>query len=486
MEFFPLFARLANHPCLVVGGGDVARRKVLDLLAADARVTVNTPVLCPELETLAATGRITLHRAPFDAALVESHLLVIAATSDPAVNAAVAAAARDRMRLCNVVDDGDSSTFIVPSVIDRDPIVLAVSSGGRAPLLARLVRQRLERWLPPGLGHLARWAGGWRQRVRRTLAQSSERRRFWEQVLDGPAGRHAMAGDEAAADAAAAQTLESVRREGRMGRAWLVGAGPGDPSLITVRGLEVLQSADVILHDRLIAPQLLELARREAEIIDVGKTPGGAGTDQDTINALLVSKVRAGHRVCRLKGGDPLIFGRGGEEALALAAAGLPFEIVPGITAAAGCAASAGIPLTHRGLASGVTLVTAHEAPGTTGIDWAALARLDHTLVLYMGAARVAQISDRLMQAGRDPQTPAIVVSHGTTPEQRQVSGSLADIAERSARAGIRAPALLFVGRNAALAASLCPQAETPSRDASASGAPAGLTVLWPRAGTGA
>jgi uroporphyrin-III C-methyltransferase/precorrin-2 dehydrogenase/sirohydrochlorin ferrochelatase len=485
MDFYPLFARLANQRCLVVGGGEVARRKAVELLAAGATVTVNAKQICPALTELARTRDLRLHSGAFDAALLADHLLIIAATADPAVNATVAAAASRSGRLCNVVDDAESSTFIVPATVHRDPVVVAISSGGQAPLLSRLVRQRLERWLPPRLGELAAWAGRWRERARAVIPDAARRRGFWERLLAGPAARHALAGNETAADAAAARLLESGALAAATGQAWLVGAGPGDPGLITLRGIEVLQSADVILHDRLVAPALLACARREAEVINVGKSPGGGGVSQDTINELLVNRVRAGQRVCRLKAGDPYIFGRGGEEALALAAAGLAFDVIPGVTAAAGCSAAAGMPLTHRDLAGGVTLVTAQVAPGAPGPDWAQLARLDHTLVVYMGVARLGEICRALLEGGRSPTTPAAVVSAGTTAQQRQVTGALADIAAQSETAGLAAPALLFVGATAALAAQLtgaqspAPQTRVACGDAWAD------TVSWPRTGTG-
>lgn len=483
MDFFPLFARLADQPCLVVGGGEVARRKVAELLTARARVTVNAPEICPALVELARAHPVRLHHAAFDATLVSEHLLVIAATSDRTINAAVAAASRRAGRLCNAVDDADSSTFIVPATVHRHPITLAISSAGRAPLLARLLRQRLERWLPPGLGNLAAWAGGWRERVRVALPDGAQRRRFWQRLLESPAARHALAGDEAAADAAAARLLEAGASDSATGQAWLVGAGPGDPGLITLRGLEALQAADVVLHDRLVNPALLTFARREAELINVGKSPGGAGTSQAAINELLLSRVRAGQRVCRLKAGDPYVFGRGGEEAMALAAAGLQFEVIPGITAATGCGAAVGIPLTHRELANGVTLVTAQGAAEAPAPDWSSLARLDHTLVVYMGAARLGEICQALMDAGRAGETPAAVVSDGTTARQRHVVATLGEIAALSATASLTAPALLFVGKTAALVPLIGAAGEQPGH-AGLAGGSAADTVFWPRAGT--
>lgn len=455
MHQFPLFARIAGEPCLVVGGGVVALRKVRALRAAGARVTVNAPVICAELSELAAAGELALEQREFDPALVDRHLLVIAATSRREVNHAVAAAARAAFRLCNVVDDGAASSYISPAVVDRSPLLIAVSSGGSAPVLARRIRQQLEELLPARLGALASWAQRWRERVQARLPDIDRRRRFWEDTLAGPAADHVLAGREESADEVAAAKLAGAATQAQAGEAWLVGAGPGDPELLTLAGLRLLQEAEVILHDRLVSPEILALARRDAEFIDVGKTGGGPSASQQDINDTLVELVRAGKRVCRLKGGDPYIFGRGGEEALALAAAGLPFRVVPGITAASGCAAYAGIPLTHRQVADGVSFVTARLSPGNGEPDWERLAGLDHTLAIYMPVQRLADISRALISHGRAARTPAALVEHGTTARQRRISGTLADIAEHALAAQVGSPALLLVGEVVELAPQL-------------------------------
>lgn len=465
MDQLPIFLTLRGQRCLVVGGGEVAERKVRQLLAAHAAVTVISPQLTAGLQALLAEQRIAAVLQPFDAGLIDTHLLVYAATSDAAVNRAVAAAAHQALRLCNIVDDPAHSSFISPSIVDRSPLVIAVSSGGRAPVLARMLRQQLERWLPLRLGELAAWAGQWREAVRTRLPDIAARRRFWEQAFSGTLGAQVLAGRTQAADAALHSALEAQADANRtQGEAWLVGAGPGDPELLSLRGFHLLQHADVVLHDRLISPELLAFARRDAELIDVGKTGGGPGASQAAINELLLGKVRAGKRVCRLKGGDPYVFGRGSEEAAALAEAGLPFQVVPGITAANGCGAYAGIPLTHRGLAQAVTFVTGHAAadetatgaePASSKIDWAALAALGQTLVIYMSGRKLAAIAAELIAQGRSAETPAAVVIAGTLPEQRIISGTLADIAARSAEAGIGSPALLYVGEVVGLAGQL-------------------------------
>lgn len=467
MDQLPIFLTLRGQRCLVVGGGEVAERKVQQLLAAHATVTVNSPQLTAGLQALLAGRRIEAVLQPFDAGLIDTHLLVIAATSEVAVNRAVAAAAHQALRLCNIVDDPTHSSFISPSIVDRSPLLIAVSSGGRAPVLARMLRQQLERWLPLRLGALAAWAGQWRETVKTRLPDVAARRRFWEQAFSGTLGAQVLAGHTQAADAALHGALDAQAQADAsrtQGEAWLVGAGPGDPELLSLRGFHLLQHADVVLHDRLVAPELLAFARRDAELIDVGKTGGGPGASQAAINELLLGKVRAGKRVCRLKGGDPYVFGRGSEEAAALAQAGLPFQVIPGITAANGCGAYAGIPLTHRGLAQAVTFVTGHAAtdetatgaePTSSKIDWAALAALGQTLVIYMSGRKLAAIAAELIAQGRGAETPAAVVIAGTLPEQRIISGTLADIAARSAEAGIGSPALLYVGEVVGLAGQL-------------------------------
>jgi uroporphyrin-III C-methyltransferase/precorrin-2 dehydrogenase/sirohydrochlorin ferrochelatase len=480
MHHFPLFARIAGEPCLVVGGGVVALRKVRMLRQAGARVTVNAPVICAELHELAEAGALSLEQREFDPSLIDRHLLVIAATSRREVNHAVASAARAAFRLCNVVDDGAASSYISPAVVDRSPLLIAVSSGGSAPVLARRLRQQLETLLPARLGTLASWAQGWRERVQARLPDIDRRRRFWEDTLAGAAARHVLAGREAAADELASTTLDGTARQAQAGEAWLVGAGPGDPELLTLAGLKLLQEAEVILHDRLVSPEILALARRDAEFIDVGKTGGGPSTSQQAINRTLVGLVRAGKRVCRLKGGDPYIFGRGGEEALALAEAGLPFRVVPGITAASGCAAYAGIPLTHRKLADGVSFVTARLSPGSGEPDWERLAGLDHTLAIYMPVQRLDDITKGLIRHGRPAQTPAALVEHGTTARQRRISGTLANIAQHAVAGQVGSPALLLVGEVVELAPQLGwwqPDASTTARQPLSAAAAADASI---------
>ncbi|MBT8442951.1 MAG: siroheme synthase CysG [Gammaproteobacteria bacterium] len=449
MNQFPLFADLRNRRCLVIGGGEVASRKIELLLRSGARVSVNAPELNTALARHAATGRIEHIPGRFEPALVADAILVIAATSDRDVNARVADAAASMHRLCNVVDDAELSSCIIPAIVDRSPIVIAVGTGGEAPVLARRLRQQIETWLPDQIGKLATWAGKWRAPVQDRIGTHAGRLRFWESVFDGKTGRDVLAGKGEAADAQMPALLnDHAGAAAGRGVAWIVGAGPGDPGLLTRRALQLLQTADVVLHDRLVSSDILEFARRDAQIVSVGKSPGGPSTAQEHINRQLVALVAAGHRVCRLKGGDPFVFGRGAEEIAAVAAAGLDWEVVPGITSANGCAAAAGIPLTHRDHANAVTLVTAHRADGAASEDpdWPGLARGSQTLVIYMGVRRLQDVSRKLVDHGRPANTAAALIENGTTERQRVVGGTLGDIAKIGAAAEIRPPAILIVG----------------------------------------
>lgn len=451
MDHFPLFASLEGRPCLVVGGGEVALRKVRLLLRAGAAVTVNTPSLHPELAGWCAEGRISHRAGPFRAEFLEGQWLAIAATGERSVNREVRSAGDARRVLVNCVDDPQASSFIFPAIVDRSPLTIAISSGGTAPVLARRLRQWLETVLPPGLGRLARLAGNLRDKVKRRLPAPA-RRGFWEAQFTGRFARAALAGDEQAARRAFHLALEGQAADPAVaGRISLVGAGPGDPSLLTLKALQRLGEADVVLHDRLVSAEVLELARRDADLIAVGKHAGG-GCSQRDIEALMLAHARAGRRVVRLKGGDPFVFGRGGEELAAARAAGLACEVVPGITAALGCAAATGLPLTLRRVARAVTLVTAQGGDEFDALDWPGLGAANHTLVIYMGVGRAAAIRDRLIAHGRVPATPVAVIENGTATGQRLVSGSLDELPSLLERNAVVAPALIVVGETAALA----------------------------------
>jgi len=456
MDYLPIFLRLDSRPVVVVGGGAVALRKVSWLLKAGAQVTVVAPALHAELTALAARGQLTHIDAAFSAAHIANAVAVVAATNDRATNSAVALAARARRLPLNVVDDATLSSFIFPAIIDRSPILVAVSSSGHAPVLARRVREQIEALLPARLGALAHYMGRQRKAVRRALGALA-RRGFWERIASGPVASRILRGDEAGAERALACELRSSQlgtaplHGNRLGEVYLIGAGPGDADLLTLRALQLLHQADVILYDRLVSPQVLERARREAERIFVGKESGERG-QQERIHELLVRLARDGKRVARLKGGDPLVFGRGGEEIEVLAAHEIPYTIVPGITAALGAAASAGLPLTHRRLAHSVTFVSGHQDADALS-DWRFFANPRHTVVFYMAVAQLGGIVARLRAAGATLQHPAALIAQATLPQQRIVRGTLADIAVLAAQQGIEPPALLIVGDVAASAA---------------------------------
>ncbi len=455
MDYFPIFLRLAGEPVLVVGGGQVAARKVDLLLRASAQVRIVAPELIPGLAGRAAAGEIVHLAGEFRPEHLEEVRLVIAATDKRAINAWVARQAERRNIPVNVVDDRELSRFIVPAIVDRSPVVVAVGSSGDAPVLTRRLRERLESFLPQRLGALARLAGKLRPAIKTRIESAARRRRFWENFFDSALAADVLAGREDAADPAVSGRIvdsfaQIERTPEHLGEVALVGAGPGDPGLLTLRALRALQNADVILYDRLVSPEVLDLARRDAERIYVGKAAGAAQLPQDEINALLVQLALQGKRVCRLKGGDPFIFGRGGEELEALAAAGVRFEVVPGVTAAAGCAAYAGIPLTHRNHAQSLVFVTGHTrdeaGEGGDAINWDQLARPAQTVVFYMGLGHVEQILARLRAHGAPESRAAAIVEQGTRAEQRVVTGTLADLAQKARQAGIQSPALLIVG----------------------------------------
>jgi len=453
MDYLPVFLRLHARPVVVVGGGQVALRKALWLRRAGAQVTVVAPHLHPELGQRVARGELTHIAARFSSAQLVHAVAVVAATDDRTANAAVAAAARERRVPVNVVDDAELSSFIFPAIIDRSPIVVAVSSAGHSPVLARRVREQIEALLPERLGALARFMGARREALRRALAPRA-RRAFWERVASGPVATHVLAADEPRADRALARELLASRLsapQAAVGEVYLIGAGPGDPDLLTLRALQLLQRADVILYDRLVSEAVLERARRDAERICVGKTYGDHG-QQEHIHELLVRLAGEGKRVARLKGGDPFVFGRGGEEIEVLAAHGIPYTVVPGITAALGAAAAAELPLTHRRLASSVTFVNGQA--GDAGLpDWRFFANPRHTVVVYMGVAQLPGIIARLRAAGAAPGHPVAIIERATLPEQRILRGTLADITALAAAAQVEPPALLVVGDVAAFTA---------------------------------
>jgi uroporphyrin-III C-methyltransferase / precorrin-2 dehydrogenase / sirohydrochlorin ferrochelatase len=456
VNYFPVFFDLTAQRVLVVGGGGVALRKVALLERSGALITLVAPEVLPELEERAAAGKITLRVREFIPGDLDGARLVIVATSRRAVNRWIAALSEARGIPVNVVDDREASRFIVPAIIDRDPVLVAVSTGGTSPVLARRLRERLEAVIPKKIGELALWLRALRHAARRRLRDTNARRRFFESIVDGPAARRFIEGDAHGAQAIAQQLLARTSTAPRAaGEVTLVGAGPGDPELLTLKALRALQDADVILHDRLVPEGLLDMARRDAVRISVGKAAGGIGSTQEEINALLIEHAAQGKRVVRLKGGDPFIFGRGGEELEALAQAQISFSVIPGVTAAAGCAAYAGIPLTHRDYAHSVTFVTGHADKDGREPDWRALAKSGITTVFYMGLSRVEQIAGQLVAHGAAVSLPAAVIAQGTLQEQRVITGTLATIAAITAASNIQSPALFVVGEVVSLHASL-------------------------------
>jgi uroporphyrin-III C-methyltransferase/precorrin-2 dehydrogenase/sirohydrochlorin ferrochelatase len=455
MDYLPVFLRLDGRPVVVVGGGAVAHRKVQWLLRAGAQVSVVAPALGAEFAPDLQHKRFRHLPALFEDAQVHGAVAVVAASSEPAVNAAVACACRARAIPVNVVDDAALSSFIFPAIIERAPLIVAVSSAGSAPVLARSVREQIEALLPSRLGALARFMGRHRARVKRALAPAA-RRAFWERIVRGPAASAILRGrPEEAAEALrrelrTSQLTHTPARGGALGEVYLIGAGPGDADLLTLRALQLLQQADVILYDRLVSEAVLERARRDARRIFVGKEAGTRG-QQERINALLVELAANGQRVARLKGGDPFVFGRGGEELRVLQAHGIPVTIVPGITAALGAAASSALPLTQRHVASSVTFVSGHECERAAH-DWQFFAQAHHTVVFYMAVAQLPHILGRLRAAGAAPEHAAALIERATLPEQRVLRGTLSDIGALAEHHQVASPALLITGAVAALA----------------------------------
>ncbi|TNI72401.1 siroheme synthase CysG [Aeromonas media] len=449
MDYLPIFCRLDNKPVLLVGGGEVAARKARLLLDAGARLTVVSPALDPELAELAANGSIEWLAGEFAPAQLTGKWLVVAATDRREVNALVYQSANQARIFANVVDDPKRSSFIMPSIIDRSPLMVAISSGGKAPVLARLLREKLEALLPQHLGAVATFAGGLRDRVKARFASMGERRQFWERLLGADRLGQALArGDKAAAN----QLADSLFADdaATKGEVILVGAGPGDPGLLTLHALRQMQQADVVVYDRLVSDEVMALVRRDARRIFVGKQAGNHCVPQEGINQLLLEEAKKGQRVVRLKGGDPFIFGRGGEELETLVGSGVGFQVVPGITAASGCAAYAGIPLTHRDHAQSVRFVTAHGKGGARDLDWPLLARDRQTLVFYMGLSSCAEIREQLIAHGKGGDTPVALIERGTQPSQRVIRGTLDQLPELAI--GVESPALIMVGSVVTLA----------------------------------
>ena len=445
MDHLPIFCQLRNRDCLLIGGGDVAERKARLLLDAGARLTVNALAFAPQFQAWADAGALTLAEGEFDESLLDNSWLVIAATNDDAVNSRVSAAAEKRRIFCNVVDAPQQASFIMPSIIDRSPLMVAVSSGGTSPVLARLLREKLEAILPLHLGQVAAYAGKLRGRVKQTFASIGERRRFWEKFFGNDRLAQSNRDDRAVADTTERLLGEPLDNRGEV---VLVGAGPGDAGLLTLKGLQQIQQADIVVYDRLVSDDIMNLVRRDADRVFVGKRAGYHCVPQEEINQILLREAQKGKRVVRLKGGDPFIFGRGGEELETLSGAGIPFSVVPGITAASGCSAYAGIPLTHRDYAQSVRLVTGHLKHGGA-LEWRNLAADSQTLVFYMGLNQAPTIAEKLMEHGMATEMPVALVENGTAVTQRVVTGTLRELGALAQQ--VESPSLIIVGPVVAL-----------------------------------
>ena len=445
MDIFPISLKLQQQPCLIVGGGHIAYRKAVLLHKAGAVIHIIAPDIDANLLQLVEESQGQYIQALYPAQIqLNDYRLVIAATDDYAVNTQVFEDCEALKILVNSVDDPPHCRFMVPAIVDRSPLVISVASNGTSPVLSRQIRTQLETSVPHGMGKLAEFSGKWRAAVKAKISNPDERRVFWENLYASPLKEQVFHDNLAEADRLIEQALLEWKTP--KGEVYLVGAGPGDPELLTLKALRLMQQADVVIYDRLVSPAIMELCRRDATKIYVGKARSNHAVPQEGINALLVEYASKGQRVCRLKGGDPFIFGRGGEEIQELFAAGVPFQVVPGITAASGCSAYAGIPLTHRDYAQSVRFLTGHLKEGSPELPWDELVYQNQTLVLYMGLVGLEKICEKLIEHGQRPDMPVALISKGTTPEQKVVVGTLADIASKVEENHIQAPTLTIIG----------------------------------------
>ena len=445
MDIFPISLKLQQQPCLIVGGGHIAYRKAVLLHKAGAVIHVIAPDIDANLLQLVEESQGQYIQALYPAQIqLNDYRLVIAATDDYAVNTQVFEDCEALKILVNSVDDPPHCRFMVPAIVDRSPLVISVASNGTSPVLSRQIRTQLETSIPHGMGKLAEFSGKWRAAVKAKISNPDERRVFWEDLYASPLKEQVFHDNLVEADRLIEQAL--LKWKTPKGEVYLVGAGPGDPELLTLKALRLMQQADVVIYDRLVSPAIMELCRRDATKIYVGKARSNHAVPQEGINALLVEYASKGQRVCRLKGGDPFIFGRGGEEIQELFAAGVPFQVVPGITAASGCSAYAGIPLTHRDYAQSVRFLTGHLKEGSPELPWDELVYQNQTLVLYMGLVGLEKICEKLIEHGQRPDMPVALISKGTTPEQKVVVGTLADIASKVEKNHIQAPTLTIIG----------------------------------------
>ena len=447
MSLLPLFIDVKNKPCLVIGGGRIALRKIKMLSKAEAKITIIAPTICDELASHCANHSINLHTREFNDEDINQQSLVIAATNNKTLNKRISDLAKQQNILVNVADDFKQGDVVLPSVIGRDPIQIAVTTGGASPVLARLLRRNLERCTPSAYGSLASLVEKYRQSTTQAIPDEDARRRFWEEVLQGPIAEMVLAGKISAAEETLQHKLANKDFSNHdMGEVYLVGAGPGDPDLLTFRALRLMQQADAVVYDRLVSDQIMDLVRKDAEKIYAGKQRSNHALQQESINQLLVRLAKQGKRVLRLKGGDPFIFGRGGEEIETLMEEGVHFQVVPGITAAAGCASYSGIPLTHRDHAQACIFVTGHLRDGTVNLNWNMLAHANQTLVFYMGLHGLSIICQQLAKHGLASDTPAALITKGTTPDQRVLIGDLTTLPNLVDEQHVQGPTLIIVG----------------------------------------
>lgn len=445
MDIFPISLKLQQQPCLIVGGGHIAYRKAVLLHKAGAVIHIIAPDIDANLLQLVEESQGQYIQALYPAQIqLNDYRLVIAATDDYAVNTQVFEDCEVLKILVNSVDDPPHCRFMVPAIVDRSPLVISVASNGTSPVLSRQIRTQLETSIPHGMGKLAEFSGKWRAAVKAKISNPDERRVFWEDLYASPLKEQVFHDNLVEADRLIEQALLEWKTP--QGEVYLVGAGPGDPELLTLKALRLMQQADVVIYDRLVSPAIMELCRRDATKIYVGKARSNHAVPQEGINALLVEYASKGQRVCRLKGGDPFIFGRGGEEIQELFASGVPFQVVPGITAASGCSAYAGIPLTHRDYAQSVRFLTGHLKEGSPELPWDELVYQNQTLVLYMGLVGLEKICEKLIEHGQRPDMPVALISKGTTPEQKVLVGTLEDIASKVEENHIQAPTLTIIG----------------------------------------
>ena len=445
MNYLPIFIDIKQKPCLVVGGGDIAYRKMSLLLKANAQITCFDQSACANVQALADQGKITLIKRNFEAGDINTQTLIISATNNAQVNTQVSKLAHSANIPVNVVDSPDLCSFIMPSIVDRSPIIIAISSAGKTPVLARLIRAKLESTIPHAYGKLAELAGSFRDQVKAKFTNIEDRRFFWERAFSGIIAEKVFSGRVDEAKAAMQQQLDDST-DSDVGEVYLVGGGPGDPDLLTFKALRLMQQADVILYDRLVSEGVMELVRRDAELIYVGKERDNHSVPQEGINQLLVDLAKKGRRVCRLKGGDPFIFGRGGEEIETLAENGIPFQVVPGITAASGCSTYSGIPLTHRDYSQSCRFVTGHLKDGSMNLPWDELAVEQQTIVFYMALKGAKYLSDKLIEHGMRGDMPVALVEKGTTPDHRVWTTTLVELPTIVATKPIKAPTLIIVG----------------------------------------